>query len=113
MCPAPTAGAAKSAGQGLYESLRVELLPVGVHVGLVSPGFVDTPMSRQFDSPKPFMITPEAGAAIMKKCIDCGVSEAAFPPAYAIARGAFAMLPRWLKLLIIHNLPSAQAVAAQ
>ena len=37
-------GASKFAIQGLYESLRVELRSAGVHVGVVSPGFVDTPL---------------------------------------------------------------------
>lgn len=37
-------GATKFAVQGLYESLRMELGRSGVHVGTVSPGFVDTPL---------------------------------------------------------------------
>ena len=37
-------GASKFAVQGLYEALRRELAPDGVHVGVVSPGFVDTPL---------------------------------------------------------------------
>jgi NAD(P)-dependent dehydrogenase (short-subunit alcohol dehydrogenase family) len=37
-------GASKFAIQGLYESLRLELSRDGVHVGVVSPGFVDTPL---------------------------------------------------------------------
>src|SRR5262249_54955945 len=34
--------ASKFAVQGLYESLRLELAPAGVHVGVVSPGHVGT-----------------------------------------------------------------------
>ncbi len=37
-------GASKFAVQGLYEALRLELKKDGVHVGVVSPGFVDTPL---------------------------------------------------------------------
>jgi NAD(P)-dependent dehydrogenase (short-subunit alcohol dehydrogenase family) len=37
-------GASKFAVRGLYESLRLELGQDGVHVGVVSPGFVDTPL---------------------------------------------------------------------
>ena len=37
-------GASKFAVQGLYESLRLELAPDGIHVGTVSPGFVETPL---------------------------------------------------------------------
>src|SRR4029077_866583 len=37
-------GASKFAIEGLYESLRGELVRDGVHVGVVSPGFVDPPL---------------------------------------------------------------------
>jgi NAD(P)-dependent dehydrogenase (short-subunit alcohol dehydrogenase family) len=44
-------GASKFAIQGLYESLRLELSRDGVHVGVVSPGFVDTPLRYQVMGP--------------------------------------------------------------
>jgi NAD(P)-dependent dehydrogenase (short-subunit alcohol dehydrogenase family) len=37
-------GASKFAVQGLYEALALELAGDGVHVGVVSPAFVDTPL---------------------------------------------------------------------
>jgi NAD(P)-dependent dehydrogenase (short-subunit alcohol dehydrogenase family) len=40
-------GASKFAVQGLYQSLRLELSRDGVHVGVVAPGFVDTPLRHQ------------------------------------------------------------------
>ncbi len=67
-------GAAKSGVQGLYEGLRLELAPAGVHVGVVSPGFVDTPLrervlgprGRVWDRPPapPFRVWP------VEKCVD-------------------------------------------
>jgi NAD(P)-dependent dehydrogenase (short-subunit alcohol dehydrogenase family) len=67
-------GAPKSAVQGLYDSLRLELAPAGVHVGVVSPGFVDTPLrdhvlgpdGKEWDHPPtpPFRIWP------VEKCVD-------------------------------------------
>ena len=44
-------GASKFAVQGLYEALRVELAPEGVHVGIVSPGHVATPLRDQVLAP--------------------------------------------------------------
>jgi NAD(P)-dependent dehydrogenase (short-subunit alcohol dehydrogenase family) len=44
-------GASKFAVQGLYESLRVELAPEGVHVGIVSPGHVQTPLRESVLGP--------------------------------------------------------------
>jgi NAD(P)-dependent dehydrogenase (short-subunit alcohol dehydrogenase family) len=67
-------GASKFAIQGLYESLRVELRRDGVHVGVVSPGFVDTPLRENVigpdgqpwpePPPPPFRVWP------VKKCVD-------------------------------------------
>ena len=60
--------------QGLYDSLRLELAPAGVHVGVISPGFVDTPLrervlgpdGKTWDQPPkpPFRIWP------VDKCVD-------------------------------------------
>jgi len=37
-------GASKFAVQGLYEALHIELKPAGVHVGVMAPAFVATPL---------------------------------------------------------------------
>lgn len=37
-------GASKFAVQGLYDALRIELRSAKVHVGILAPGFVDTPL---------------------------------------------------------------------
>ena len=39
--------AAKFAVQGLFESLRAEWVPQGIHVGIVSPGFTDTEIRKK------------------------------------------------------------------
>lgn len=55
-------GASKFAVQGLYESLRVELAPEGVHVGIVSPGHVETPLRENVLGPdgQPWPTPPPA-----------------------------------------------------
>ncbi len=67
-------GASKFAVQGLFASLRLELAPAGVHVGVVAPGFVDTPLrenvlgpdGRPYETPPPppFRVWP------VEKCVD-------------------------------------------
>ncbi|HZU37094.1 MAG TPA: SDR family oxidoreductase [Gemmataceae bacterium] len=67
-------GASKFAIQGLYDALRIELAPAGVHVGVVSPGFVDTPLRVHVlgpngqpwpePPPPPFRIWP------VERCVD-------------------------------------------
>jgi short-subunit dehydrogenase len=67
-------GASKFAIQGLYESLHLELARDGVHVGVVSPAFVETPLRENVLKPDgsvwpnppepPFRVWP------VSKCVD-------------------------------------------
>lgn len=67
-------GASKFAVHGLYEALGLELQPQGVHVGVVSPAFVDTPLRNNVLGPggkvwatppkPPFRVWP------VEKCVD-------------------------------------------
>jgi NAD(P)-dependent dehydrogenase (short-subunit alcohol dehydrogenase family) len=67
-------GASKFAVQGLYESLHLELKRDGVHVGVVSPGFVETPIlqkvlrpdGKPWDPPPPLPYAPLP----VEKCVD-------------------------------------------
>ena len=67
-------GASKFAIQGLYESLRLELMPDGVHVGVVSPAFVATPLRVNVLGPdgKPWDVPPPPPFRIwpVEKCVD-------------------------------------------
>jgi len=67
-------GASKFAVQGLYESLRLELKRDGVHVGVLAPGFVDTPLRQSVLAPngKPWTTPPEPPFRIwpVEKCVD-------------------------------------------
>jgi len=67
-------GASKFAVRGLYDSLRLELAGDGVHVGVVSPGFVDTPLrERVLDaSGQPWLHPPAPPFRIwpLEKCVD-------------------------------------------
>jgi NAD(P)-dependent dehydrogenase (short-subunit alcohol dehydrogenase family) len=90
-------GASKFAIQGRYESLRVELRRDGVHVGIVSPGFVDTPLRDNVigadgkpwpePPPPPFRIWP------VQKCVDRIVK-------LIVERRAEALLPSFPGLLM-------------
>lgn len=66
-------GASKFAIQGLYESLRIELARDGVHVGVVSPAFVDTPLRENVLGPdgKPWTNPPDPPFRVwpVEKCV--------------------------------------------
>ncbi len=67
-------GASKFAVRGLYEALQVELARDGVHVGVVSPAFVDTPLRSNVLGPdgKPWPVPPPPPFRIwpVEKCVD-------------------------------------------
>jgi len=67
-------GASKFAVRGLYDSLRLELAADGVHVGVVSPGFVATPLrQRVLDArgqPWPTPPAPPFRIWPVEKCVD-------------------------------------------
>src|SRR5262245_15979240 len=67
-------GASKFAVQGLYECLRLELAPDGVHVGIVSPGHVGTPLRERVLGPdgRPWPTQPPAPFRVwpVEKCVD-------------------------------------------
>jgi NAD(P)-dependent dehydrogenase (short-subunit alcohol dehydrogenase family) len=67
-------GASKFAVQGLYDALRLELRRDSVHVGVVSPGFVDTPLRGRVLGPngEPWATPPDPPFRIwpVEKCVD-------------------------------------------
>jgi NAD(P)-dependent dehydrogenase (short-subunit alcohol dehydrogenase family) len=67
-------GASKFAIQGLYEALHLELAHDGVHVGVVSPAFVDTPLRSNVLGPdgKPWDVPPPPPFRIwpVERCVD-------------------------------------------
>ncbi|MCC6418935.1 MAG: SDR family oxidoreductase [Gemmataceae bacterium] len=67
-------GASKFAIQGLYEALRLELKRDGVHVGVVSPGFVATPLRENVLGPdgQPWPEPPKPPFRVwpVEKCVD-------------------------------------------
>jgi NAD(P)-dependent dehydrogenase (short-subunit alcohol dehydrogenase family) len=90
-------GASKFAVQGLYEALRRELAPDGVHVGIVAPGFVDTPLrgnvlgpdGRPWEHPPapPFRVWP------VERCVERIVR-------LIVKRRPEALLPDYVRPLI-------------
>lgn len=93
---APTYAGAKAGLSMFAESLRLRMKRHGVVVSLISPGFIDTPMSRSVDSPKPFMLTAEKAAADIRRRLERKVQRSVIPWPFAVVRALFKLLPRRL-----------------
>ena len=96
--------AGTKAGLALFaEALGLRLAKYGVGVTLVSPGFVDTPMSRSLTQPRPFLIGADAAAAIIARRIDRGARHIVVPWQFAVIRAAARFVPRAIiRALLAH-----------
>jgi len=93
---APTYAATK-AGLALFsEALRLRLEGSSVAVSLVSPGFVDTAMSRSLDEPRPFLISADKAASIIHARLERRPRRIVVPWQFAVIRAVAAWLPRGL-----------------
>jgi short-subunit dehydrogenase len=93
---APTYAATKAGLRLFAESLGARLAKHNVTVTLVSPGFIDTPMSRQVTEPKPFLITADAAAAVIVRGVAAKKAVIVVPWQYGVMRAVSDLLPRAL-----------------
>lgn len=82
-------GPSKAALINLCESLYFDLHPLGIGVHLISPGFVDTPLTKGNDFKMPALISPEEAAQAMLDGFARGTFDIHFPKRFSL----------WLKLL--------------
>jgi short-subunit dehydrogenase len=75
----PVYSASKAAVQIYAEGLRRLVASRGLRVTLVLPGFVDTPMSRSLNMPRPFCWPAERAAERIISDVARGASRSAFP----------------------------------
>ncbi|MGZ5033930.1 MAG: SDR family oxidoreductase [Usitatibacter sp.] len=88
-------GAAKGGLAVFLDGMRHRLAPRGVRVVTVKPGFVDTPMTRDF--PKGALwSSPERVAAGIVRAIDRGASVAYVPGFWRLVMIVIRSLPEWI-----------------
>ena len=85
--------ASKGALMNFIDSLRIDLRRHHIRCTLISPGFVDTPMTAVRRSPMPFMISAERAARIIIRGLERGKTEIRFPWPTAAAASFARRLP--------------------
>ena len=93
-------GAAKAALRYLMETLRIDLAHEDIAVTLISPGFVDTPMTAQNDFPMPFRWSVERAAREIARRLPGRPYEITFPFAFTAILRLIGALPKWLQVAI-------------
>ncbi|GAB3503217.1 SDR family oxidoreductase [Curvibacter fontanus] len=95
--PGHGAYCASKAGVISYcESLRGELRGSGVRVVTLSPGYIDTPLTRQNRYAMPFLTSPPAFAERALRAIEAGVSYRVIPWQMGVAAKLLRLLPNAL-----------------
>ncbi|SDI14202.1 SDR family NAD(P)-dependent oxidoreductase [Pseudomonas panipatensis] len=93
-------GASKAAMRYLFESLRIDLTAMGIDVTLVSPGFVDTPLTRRNDFPMPMRWPAERAARYIAQRLPRRPYEIAFPLPFIVLLRLLGALPAACRLAI-------------
>ncbi|MDB5735922.1 MAG: family NAD(P)-dependent oxidoreductase [Alphaproteobacteria bacterium] len=98
---APTYAATKAGLAMFAEALSIRMAKHNVAVTLVSPGFIDTPMSRQVPPPKPFLMSADDAARIIAAKIARRARRIVLPWQFIPLRALTRLLPRAVLRLIL------------
>lgn len=93
-------GASKAAIRHLFASLRIDLHREGIHVGVICPGFVRTPLTDKNDFPMPMRVEPEFAARAIAIGILRRKNEIHFPKGFSIPFKLLSLLPDSLWTLL-------------
>jgi short-subunit dehydrogenase len=101
LAAAPSYSASKAAVRAYGEAMRPRLAASGVHVSVICPGFVKSPLGDAFPTPKHFVQAPEQAAKKIHQGLACNKARIAFPLPMVVAMAFVAMLPvAWADALL-------------
>ncbi|MGE1177550.1 SDR family oxidoreductase [Pseudomonas sp. BW7P1] len=93
-------GASKAGLRYLFESLRIDLADEGIEVTLISPGFIETPLTAKNDFPMPLSWTADKAARYIFARLKERPLEIAFPALFIAALWPLSKMPARLQLAI-------------
>lgn len=94
-------GASKAAISNFVESIRFHLRPCGIHVVLVNPGFVKTPLTDKNRFGMPFLISAERAANYIADGLSAGKITISFPFPFSSFMALMRCLPYSLYDLLL------------
>jgi len=97
----PSYCASKAALKAYGEAMRGRLARDGIGVSVVMPGFVDTPMSRVFPGPRPFLWPAGRAARVIRRGLERNPARISFPFPLAFGSWLLAVLPAGLSQRIV------------
>jgi short-subunit dehydrogenase len=89
-------GASKAAVSSYMKALRSQMVPYGVTVTTVHPGFVATPMTAVNKNPMPFMVKADKAGEIIVRGLERGHKNVNFPWPMVVIVKLARFVPEWL-----------------
>jgi NAD(P)-dependent dehydrogenase (short-subunit alcohol dehydrogenase family) len=89
-------GAAKAALINMAEALYPDARRFGIRIAIVNPGFVETPLTAGNAFKMPFLMNVDDACRRIRRGIEAGVFEIAFPTRFALLLKLARRLPYWL-----------------
>jgi short-subunit dehydrogenase len=96
--------ASKAALKVYGEAMRGWLAPQGIAMNVVLPGFVRTPMSDGFPGPKPWLMSPERAATLIRRGLEHNRARIAFPRVLAWGMWCLSVLPAVVSQRMVRTL---------
>lgn len=97
-------GASKAAMEYLFNSLRVDLARAKIHISIVRPGFVKTPLTDRNDFAMPFLVTPRQAAKSIVKGINARRWIIQFPWPMVAIMSFLSWLPLRTQTLLLQKI---------
>jgi len=97
----PAYCASKAALKAYGEALGGWLAPQGIEVTVVLPGFVRSAMSDQFPGPRPWLMSPDRAARIIRRGLQRGRARIAFPLVLDLGLRLLSVIPAGVSRTIL------------
>lgn len=97
-------GASKAALTWFANSLRLDWEPKGIAVTVVSPGFVDTPLTRKNDFPMPGQVSVAHAVKAIRRGLAKGKDHIAFPTGFGLLLRLLSRLPEGLQRVLLRRM---------
>lgn len=97
-------GASKAALTWFANSLRLDWEPKGIAVTVVSPGFVDTPLTRKNDFPMPGQVSVDDAVKAIRRGLAKGKRHIAFPTGFSLVMKLLSGLPNFLQRRLLRRM---------
>lgn len=97
-------GASKAALTWFANSLRLDWEPKGIAVTVVSPGFVDTPLTRKNDFAMPGQVSVDDAVKAIRRGLAKGKKHIAFPTEFSLVMKLLSGLPNFLQRRLLRRM---------